>query len=172
MKRLHQIKITIIITIYILYILYILYIYYIYIYIYICVYTNIYVYEHLCASVYKVYTHFKLLYIYCSALHQGVLLLNENPMLIFVPCRFRYQFISIYSSIFLFLFFCYLINYILLLYYYTYNNVTIVNSLLTICAGDNSIKVRCVVIHHSHSHTRTRGRAHTHAHISVFLVNL
>ena len=36
----------------------------------------------------------------------GVSLLNVNPMLIFVPCRFGYQFISILSSIFVYLFDC------------------------------------------------------------------
>ena len=54
-----------------------------------------------------------------ACINQGVLLLNVNPMLIFVPCRFWYQFISISSSIFLFIYFivyifC-LMNYILLL---------------------------------------------------------
>ena len=35
---------------------------------------------------------------------QGVVLLNVNPMLICVPYRFGFQFISIFSSIFLFIF--------------------------------------------------------------------
>ena len=40
-----------------------------------------------------------------------------KPNVIFVPCRFGYQFISIFYSIFLFIYFVvYLINYILLLY--------------------------------------------------------
>ena len=67
------------------------------------------------------YYYYYLLYTYCSAcINQGgVLLLNVNPMLICVPCRFGYQFISIFSSIFLFIyFFVYLIIYILLLLLY------------------------------------------------------
>ena len=69
---------------------------------------------------------FKICYTYryiddtsCSAsINQGgILLLYVNPILLFVPCRFGYQFISIFFSIFLFIYlFVYLINYILLHY--------------------------------------------------------
>ena len=52
-----------------------------------------------------------------ACINQGVFLLIINLLLIFVPCRFGFQFISVLSSLFLFiyLFFVYLINYILLL---------------------------------------------------------
>ena len=45
----------------------------------------------------------------------------------FVPCRFGYQFISIFSTIFLFIyFFVYLINYILYIYIYILHKYIII----------------------------------------------
>ena len=99
----------------------------IYIYIYIYIYINNIVnryYKYACSYIFYKYLWFSclmyimfiiktLLYMCSACINQGgVLLLNVNPMLICVPCRFGYQFISIFSSIF---FFVYLINYILLL---------------------------------------------------------
>ena len=46
------------------------------------------------------------IYIILFGMHKPMrLLLNVNPMLIFVPCRFGYQFISIISSIFLIIYY-------------------------------------------------------------------
>ena len=50
-----------------------------------------------------------------ACIKKGILLLNVNPMLIFVPCRFGYQLIDEMNSyLFFLLYFC-------LIYYYLYS---------------------------------------------------
>ena len=75
----------------------------------------------------------------CSAcINQGVFLLSINPMLICVPCRFGYQFISMFSSLFfVYLFiFClpnklYIIIYLHITGIRLYISLTLLESYLT-----------------------------------------
>ena len=75
------------------------------------------------------YLHILFIYIMFGMHKPRRFLLIIKLMLLFVPCRFGYQFISNFSSLFLFiyLFFVYLINYILLLLLllYTYKYIYI-----------------------------------------------